>query len=395
MVRRALAAFSCTLRLVRVDVKPELLRWAYERAGFSAGAPLDQFPHLSAWESGAAKPTIKQLEHFAKAMHVPIGYLFLPKPPVERLPIPDFRTVEGRRVVRPSPNLLETIYVCQQRQEWYRDFARSAGETPKAFVGSATIESDVTGTAGAIREHLKFDVEERKRSPTWTDALRRFIEQADLAGVLVMVNGIVGSNTHRKLDPNEFRGFALADHLAPLVFVNGADTKAAQMFTIAHEIAHLWLGETGLSNAGPASAPSHRVERWCNQVAAELLVPMGAFRAEYRPRASLRDEMDRLARSYKVSTLVVLRRIHDVGALTRPKFSEAYEEELARLVAIVRKGGGGDFYLTQTARVGKRFARALVASTLEGQTLHRDAFRLLGFSKLSTFRDFGHHVGVM
>ena len=159
-----------------------------------------------------------------------------------------------------------------------------------------------------MRAALGFDLAERRALRTWTDALRRFIEQVDSIGVLVMVNGVVGNNTRRKLDPEEFRGFALADDLAPLIFINGADTKAAQMFTLAHELAHIWLGESALSNVEPASAPSHAIEVWCNRIAAELLVPQETLRVAYREGEGLPAQLNRLARHFKVSTLVVLRR---------------------------------------------------------------------------------------
>ena len=380
--------------MIRADVRPDLLRWARERAGLSAAMLARRFPKLEAWERGEARPTLKQIESFAKATYTPVGFLFLREPPVESVPIPDFRTVENVHVGHPSPDLLDTVYVCQQRQEWYRDFARSMGEEPLAFVGSARPDADVLATASRIRDALGLDLDERRRLPTWTDALRRFIEQADESGILVMVSGVVLNNNRRRLDPGEFRGFAVADDLAPLVFINGADTKAAQMFTLAHELAHVWLGLSALSDAQARWAPEHGVERWCNRVAAELLVPLAALRAEYRPDSELRTEMDRLARRFKVSTLVVLRRIHDAGGLTREELWAEYDRELDRLRALPR-GSGGDFYLTQAARISKRFARALVVSTLEGQTLHRDAFRMLGFSKLGTFQELGRSLGVL
>lgn len=380
--------------MLRVEVKPELLRWACDRSGLDLDELAHRFPRLADWERDDVRPTLKQLEQFAKATRTPIGYLFLPEPPVERVPIPDFRTIGNERIERPSPDLLDTVYICQQRQEWYRDFARSAGEERLPFVGSVGPTSDVEATAASIRTALGFDIEERRQTPTWTEALRRFIERADALGVLVMVSGVVGSNTHRKLDPDEFRGFALSDDLAPLVFINGADTKAAQMFTLAHELVHVWIGQSALSDVGPISVPSYQVEKWCNRVAAELLVPLAVLREEYRRGEELRGALDRLARYFKVSTLVILRRIHDAGGLTRDQLGRAYVEELEGLRAIPR-GSGGDFYRTQAVRVGKRFARALVVSTLEGQTLHRDAFRLLGFSKLATFRKLGHSLGVI
>lgn len=379
---------------MRVDVKPELLRWAVDRSRIDAESLARRFPKFEEWEERTSQPTLRQLEDFARATHTPIGFLFLQQPPDEKVPIPDFRTIGGKAVGRPSPDLLDTIYICQQRQEWFTDFSRLMREEPLAFVGSANVTDNVVDAAARIRAALRFDVEEQRKSPTWTEALRRFIERADSLGVLVMVNGVVGNNNRRKLDPEEFRGFALSDPFAPLIFINGADTKSAQMFTLAHELAHLWLGATALSDNSPISTPTNRVEQWCNKVAAELLVPLALIKKEIRQGASLRDELDRLARFFKVSTLVILRRMHDAGALSDNKLRTAYDEELALLLSKA-KGSGGDFYLTQSARVGKRFARALVVSTLEGQTLHTEALRLLGFSKFSTFEKLGTSLGVV
>ena len=381
--------------MLRVDVKPDLLRWARERSGFEVDTLAHRFPRLGAWERGEIRPTLKQLEAFAKATHTPIGFLFLQHPPVERVPIPDFRTVAGAHFDRPSPDLLDTIYLCQQRQDWYRDFARTNGEQPLEFVGSARRTDDIPAVAARIRTTLGIDLGERRGLTTWEAALRRLIEQADSLGILVMVNGVVGSNSHRKLDPQEFRGFALADPLAPLVFVNGADTKSAQMFTMAHELAHLWLGETAVSDAEASRLPEHDVERWCNQVAAEVLVPLELVRTEHDRRAPVHDEMQRLARRFKVSTLVVLRRIHDAGALTKKAFWSAYDAELQRLLALPKgTSGGGDFFATLGVRVGRTLAHALVVSSLEGRTSFTEAFRLLGLKKLTTFDALAKRLGI-
>lgn len=334
---------------MRVEVSPELLRWAHDRSGIESGTLARRFPQLESWERGEAHPTLKQLEAFASATHTPIGYLFLHTPPIERVPIPDFRTV-GEFILQPSPDLLDTIYACQQRQDWYREFMQSSGEDPLAFVGSLQLASNIETAADAIRSALNFSIEGRRQCPTWEEALRRFIAQADSLGVLVMVNSIVGNNTHRKLDPDEFRGFALVDDLAPLVFINSADTKSAQMFTLAHELAHIWLGRSALSDNAPITRPSNEVERWCNQVAAELLVPLATVRQEYRSRAELRDELDRLAKRFKVSTLVILRRIYDAGAISHDAMREAYQQELELLRSIARREGKGTFYPTHALR---------------------------------------------
>lgn len=379
----------------RVEVRPQMFEWARARARLDVGDLARRFPRLLDWEAGRAMPTFRQLESYAAATHAPLGFFLLPEPPAEEVPIPDFRTMRGRQVTAPSANLLDTIYLCEARQDWYRDYARAAREDPLAFVGSVRVGADVVATAATIGTTIGFDLDARRRAHTWEDALRTFIQQAEGAGVLVMRSGIVGNNTHRPLDPDEFRGFALADPLAPVVFVNGADTKSGQMFTLAHELVHIWCGQTALSDEDPRFLDVTDTEAWCNAVAAELLVPQASMREAFEGALPLADETRRLARRFKVSTLVILRRVFDIGGLSRNDFWRACEAELERLRAIGDQGaGGGNFHFTEAARVSRRFAQALVSSTLEGQTLYRDAFRMLGISKMETFRDFGQTLGV-
>lgn len=372
-----------------------VLRWAARRARLDEDELSARFKKWSLWISGEAQPTLKQLEDFARLTHTAIGYFFLPQPPALALPVPDFRTLRDEALREPSSELLDTLYLCQQRQEWYRDHARMHGLPALPFVGSARLQEAPEVVAQRLRETLDLSIAVRRQMPTWADALRQLIAKAEDVGVMVMVSSVVGSNSHRKLDVAEFRGFALADDLAPLIFLNGTDSKAAQMFTLAHELAHVWLGATGVSDTQVGQVPEQQTERWCNQVAAELLMPMAELRAVHERDAPIPDEIQRLAREFKVSTLVALRRLFDAGYISRAALWQHYEEEQERLRTLKeRSSSGGDFYHSLGARTSKRFARAIVSSTLEGLTSFPDAFRMLGVRKTATFYEAARELGV-
>ena len=376
---------------VRVEVKPSLYRWASQRSRLDLDELVRRFPKLREWMVGDRVPTLKQIEKFAQATGTAVGYFFLPEPPDEKIPIPDLRTIRDQAVIRPSGNLLDTIYQCQQRQDWYREYARSAGLRELEWIGSLGTSTPPTEAARKITRGLSFSV--GHRGANWAEAFTNLRKRAEDVGVLVMVSGVVGSNNYRKLDPREFRGFALADTFAPLVFVNGADTRAAQIFTLAHELAHIWLGESALSDADLSIRTADRGEAWCNQVAAEMLVPMQRVRSEFDPNAERAAELQRLARKFKSSTLVVLRRIHEAGYLSWEEYRRSYLDEYKRAMESPR-GGGGDFYNTQPVRVSRIFAQAVITSTLEGHTSYTDAFQMLGFKKTSTFYELADRLGV-
>ncbi len=385
---------------VRVEVRPSLFAWARARSGIDDETWEQRFPRFQAWVAGDPAPTLKQLEEFARKTHTPVGFFFLDEPPVEEVPIPDFRTVGHRQVGADnvaSADLLDVIYACERRQEWYRDHQLLNGEPPVPFVGQALTSVPVEDAAAQLRDLLDWSPERRERCRTWDAALTWLREQAEAVGVLVMISGVVGPGTDRKLDPDEFRGFALADPYSPLVFVNGADAKAAQIFTLGHELAHLMLGATALSDLDPRSTRSNAIERWCNEVAAELLVPMEEFRASFDASGDLREQLQPLAQQFRVSTQVILGRAREIGALTWDRYFEEVEAERARVSAVVAERGtsGGDYYNTKGVTLGKRFARAVVGSALEGQTPYPEAFRLLSLKKASTFDRFAEKLGVI
>ena len=371
-----------------------MLTWARERSRLDPAFFDHRFPKLEQWERGDAKLTFKQLESFAKATHTPIGYLFLSEPPEERLPIRDLRTIV-HGPARPSPELLDTIYAMQRRQDWLRDERRECEAGPLEFVGSAQLGDEPSAVGREMRRIVGLDEGWASAVSTWEGAvsdLRRRIEQL---GVMAIVNGVVGNNTHRKLNVAEFRGFALTDPYAPLIFVNGADAKSAQMFTLAHELAHVWLGSEGEGISGfegifPGDA---RVEKFCDQAAAEFLVPARDLEELWRAMKGELQPFEQLARRFKVSPIVIGCRAMDLRLVDRQSFFEFYETYTKRERQRAGQAGGGDFYHNQNTRVGARFATSVISAALEGRLSFKEAYDLTGL-RGGAFQEYARRLGM-
>ncbi len=373
---------------VRIRPDGKVLSWAIERSRVDLRS---KFKKLDRWLSGEVQPTLRQLEELAKAANVPFGYLFLKQPPEEIPPIPLFRTIDQQPTERPSPELLDTIYIMQRRQSWIRDYLIEQGQEPITFIGSAAVRDDARVVAQRIREQLGIDPQWANAHQTWTEALRALRERVEEAGILVVTNSIVENNPHRKLDVEEFRGFVLVDEYAPLVFVNGSDGKAAQMFTLAHELAHLWLGSSAIFDLRNLQPATDETEQACNRIAAEFLVPSEQLARFWN---EVRDQSDRfhaIARQFKVSEIVAARRVLDLGLISRDEFFEFYEEYRQREYGQITARQGGDFYATQTLRLGRRFAEAVVRAAREGRLSYGEAYRLTGLYG-ETFENFAQRL---
>lgn len=363
------------------SVKPELIRWAIDRSRLPVDDLARTFPKLDEWRRGKLMPTFRQLERFAAKTMTPLGYFFLDSPPDEKLPIPDFRTVGNTPIERPSPNLIETIQVMQRRQAWMHEYVIEDGQGPLEFVGSAKSIRNVVSLAARVREALGLNTDWAEIHATWEDALRTLRNSAERIGILVTTGGVVGLNNRRPLDPQEFRGFVLCDDYAPLIFVNGADAKSAQMFTLAHELVHLWIGQGGLFNLINMIPHDDATERFCNQVAAEFLVPQHKLSERWHDVRTGEQPFRELARLFKVSPVVAARRALDLGLISKSEFFAFYQrdqQEWLRRKAEEKKQrkGGPNFYDVQDVRLGRRFGYAVVRAAREGRLLYRQAYQL-------------------
>jgi Zn-dependent peptidase ImmA (M78 family) len=367
----------------RVNVTNEILTWAIDRAGFRLPAFYNYFPEVQQWLESDKKPTVKQLERFSRKVHLPFGYLFLPKPPEEELPIPYFRS-NGNNEEKVNVNVYDTILLLQQRQDWLRNYLRDNSFDPLPFVGRFRGNTNVADIVDDIRQVLGLYDNWASAFSTWTDALNHLVDIIEDKGIITTFNGVVENNTKRNIPVEECRGFVLVDEMAPFMFINNADFKSAQMFTIAHEIAHIWTGQSAgfdFRKLQPANDP---IERLCDQVAAEFLVPETSFLEEWRksPNTAV------LARHYKVSEIVVARRALDTGKWTRQQFFEFYESYKQREFSKKdSQSPGGNFYSTTKKRLSVTFAAHINHAVKSGQLLYRDAYKLTSL-KGDTFNKF-------
>ena len=357
------------------NINAELIEWAILRAGND----LDEFKSSNAkieqWLSGEASPTIKQLEKFTQKVNVPFGYMFLQEPPQEEIPIPFFRTGQANpRAEKISLNVYHTIQILQERQSWLTEYLDNSDYDDLNYVEKFNADTSYDVIVNDIKKELGLQNDWASKFNTWEETLSYLTIRIEEIGIIVNFNGVVGNNTRRVIKPTECRGFVLVNKKAPFLFVNSTDAKAAQMFTIIHELAHIWIGETaGFDNKQmlPADDP---IEKLCDKVAAEFLVPSRYFIEKW----GINNDFKYLSKMFKVSQIVIARRALDLGLINRPRFLTFYNGyiEALRLKKDSSKTSGGNFYATAKKRISLRFASYVNNAVKENSLLYRDAYRL-------------------
>ena len=383
------------LVMTRVAVNTDILKWAMDRSRHPSGFLESKFPNILKWMMGKDQPTFRQLEKLAKATATPFGYFFLSEPPVEMLsmPIPHFRTENNSIVHKPSPELLETVQMMERRQAWLREIMIEDAQETLPFVGSHSDQNNPQKTVSSIRDALGFKENWASDQKNWYGALRVLREAIEKIGIFVVVNGIVGNNTYRKLDVIEFRGFVLVDEYAPLVFVNGTDSKAAQMFTLAHELAHIWFGFSAAFDLREMRSASEPREQACDKVAAEFLVPENTLRQIWSTLKKDSDPFQEIARQFKVTEVAAARRALDLQLIELKQFYDFYHAYRDKEQQVHAKTTvGGNFYSLQNLRIGKRFAGNVFRAVEEGRLLYREAYQLTGLYG-NTFAKYAKELG--
>jgi len=366
-----------------VEPNIHMLSWAITRAGYELSDFTSKFPKVLDWLEEKKKPTLKQLEDFSHRVHLPFGYLFLDTPPVEQLTFPFFRSGKSK-TFNVSLNLYDTITLLQKRQDWLTDYLADNEFKPLGFVGKFEDNRNCESIVEDIRNTLNLGEEWAAQMKNWTEALDYLSKKIEEAGVIMVFNSVVENNNSRNIPVDECRGFVLVEQYAPFMFINAADGKAAQMFTIAHELAHIWIGKSAgfdMENLIPANDP---VEILCDQIAAELLVPKASFLRLWKKK----DDIPNLAKYFKISPIVLARRALDLKKISKQDFFNFYNSYIAEIRQRKSTAStGGNFYATQGKRLSVRFAAHVNQAVKEKQLLYRDAYKLTSL-KGDTYQNF-------
>lgn len=346
-----------------------------------------------AWESGKVRPTFKQAEKIANVTHVPFGMLFLDSPPHEELPIPDLRTTIGAPPPELDGDFRDALSDVLFKFEWFRDYRIEQGAEPQPYVGRFSVTAPASTIVSDIKKTIGYSVENRRRAKDADEYLRVLVRLAEGRGIWVLRNGVVGANSRRPLSADVFRGFAISDPVLPTVFINSRDARSAQVFTLIHEMAHIWLGKDGISNPFAASsgrAEHARLEKLCNSVAEQFLTPKEEFLQIWKPQASMDENASVCARHFKVSGVVAAIRAKGLGLVEQDEVNAFYRAEMRRWRrAREQSASGGEYYRLSNVRNGGPFVRAVLGSAMSGRLLMRDAGALLNMKPKTLQKAYG------
>ncbi|MBR1435045.1 MAG: ImmA/IrrE family metallo-endopeptidase [Bacteroidales bacterium] len=362
---------------IYLDISQEMLEWAFKRVGYDKPAAISAFPNLEKWLNGNKKPTPSQLKSFSKKFLVPYGYLFLSSPPEEESVIPMFRGSAVSAMM--DINIKDEINIIAGRQNWLSEYLAENELGPLPFVG-AYKGCDEVMLAKSMREILGFGMDWAEHFSNENEAVRYFSDALENLGIAVEFSGVVGNSTGRPINVTDCRGFSLVDNYAPFIFVNSRDSKKAQMFTLAHEFAHILTGE----GAGYGYYDFHTLldslEILCNKAAALFLVPDYFFETYWAGEASI----ETISKKCKASKIVVARRAYENHFITRDCIQEYYTRNAAHEIQHGRNSRG-DFYKTQDKRLGALFQTHVRNAVMSGKLLYKEAYHLTGI-KGNTFK---------
>lgn len=362
------------MRTNEAFITPSVLEWAIKRAGVSA-----ESIHKKAeqWVSGKARPTFKQAVDIAKTLQIPFGYLWLKEPPKEQEIIPDLRTIGNGGLAQMPLELKTAVNDVKQKQEWFKEYAKTNGILKCEAIGRFKSSDDTQKIADDVTARL--EIQDLVGSGCDKDRmLKNLIDKIEKLGILVMRNGILRGNTKKKLNLDTFRGFAIFDEFAPLIFINTNDSKAGQIFTLMHEVAHLWIGQSGISDLDIQN--HNEIELICNEIAAKILMPKTKIQKAFREFDDDR-RLERIADRFSVSTLAVLNRLRSLDLLAPSEYRELYDAELEKFSRIPEKKSKGapPPEVMVKVRNGYLFTFAVTSSVLSGDETYTNGASLLGF----------------
>lgn len=356
----------------KAHITPSVLRWARESAKISEDAAAakvsTRVEKIVEWEAGESLPTIKQAQSLAKLYRRPFAIFFLPEVPRDFHPLQDFRSKNSRPLSTGSIFIIREV---QQKQSWISEFNKELNSVSSSFVGRFRITDDPITVAEDILSTLNIN----PGSYASDNPLKDWILRAESSGIFVSRASFI--HTRLKLDSEEFQGFAIADPYAPFVFINSDDWNAPQLFTLVHELAHLWIAESGISNdTSPEMEPAdklHPVELFCNSVAANALMPAGIMKGLSASVFASSDSVFSSARKLGVSSfaflvqalnlklieLSVYRNLKRIADLQYQAFLQREEARRAKQ-KMAESSGGPNYYLLQLDKNSRLFTQTVL-----------------------------------
>ena len=353
--------------------------------------------HLIAMENGEWPVSMTNATKLAQLVLKPVEMLMGSSPPIFKPGVADFRTVGNDEISNVSVQLEATLLHAQECQGWYADMREDSGYAPFSLGGCINLRTPIEEAAEKVKQLLSISDSARDQCKNSDAYYKLVVSRIESNNILVMQNGNVGNNNRQKLNVEEFRGFALSDKYAPLIFINTSDSANARTFTLVHELVHLLLGNTGVSSPESDPNPPNRVEQYCNAVAAEYLIPRQVL-IEYCKSCAPVDyeKLYKLAFRQRISFAVVVISAFKHRLISKSKFDEFYSQYSKAVkekqLKAKKRDGGPPFEVVATKRFGLPFIKAVLTEVKYGNLNPADACHLLAIREMSSTERLGAYV---